>query len=263
MNEKECWFISHTTRDRSVVNELVEILKSCEIPYWIAPEMIPKGSCYAQEIPPAIHSCSVFLLVLSENSQDSIYVQREVDMAVGYHKKILSLKIDKEPLTDMFHFWLNTVQMQDVEVQSNNTLSWETKATLRMLFLQEVGKDIHFNKSTTTFEETKSMAKMPNDRTNALRVNKVPTVCEYCGGNLQHGALGAYICSRCGREYYDDFRKIRNFLETNGSATAWEISKCTGVTMSTVKEYFSDGPKFRGRLGEGLNRKGVWHTRRE
>lgn len=242
MIEENCWFISHSTKNIAIVDAIVEILISCKIPYWKAPEMIPRGSCYANEIPKAIHSCSIFLLVLSEEAQESIYVQREVDMAIGYRKKILALKIDKSILNDMFHFWLNTVQMEQVIVQNQKLLSLEMKKTLRRLFLQESGQnepkpDVF--QTTTTFERATKSIKV-DTRSNALRVNKIPMQCEYCGEPLQRGVMGVYKCSRCGREYYDDFRKIKNFIEHNGPSTAWEISRGTGVSLPTIKAYFSD-----------------------
>lgn len=262
MCEMNHWFISHSTKNRGVVDALVEILASCGIPYWIAPEMIPRGSCYANEIPKAIHSCGKFLLVLSKESQESIYVQREVDMAVGYRKDILTLKIDKAVLSDMFHFWLNTIQMEEIDVQNDGTLSQEVKDTLKFLFLKEVGKSADFLKTTTTFEEKKKIIKA-DTRSNALRVNKIPLQCEYCGGGLQQSLIGVYQCQRCGREYYDDFKKIRDFLENNGPATAMDISRYTGVSMATIKAYFSKDKYLQGSNEFDISRKkDEWHFRR-
>lgn len=264
MSENNYWFISHSTKNRSIVDTLVEILTDCGIPYWIAPEMIPRGSCYANEIPKAIRSCEVFLLVLSKESQESIYVQREVDMAIGYGKNVLTLKIDNSALSDMFHFWLNTVQMEQVELQSNGTLSREMKDNLKFLFLREIGKSAEFLKSTTTFEETKKVVKT-DDRTNALRVNKIPMQCDYCGKALHQVSMGIYQCQQCGREYYDDFKKIRNFLEQNGPATAMDISRYTGVSMTTIRAYFSDKSKQRSVLSQSefdiSKKKDEWHFR--
>ena len=94
-----------------------------------------------------------------------------------------------------------------------------------------------------TFEQQKQQIKSTikvDTRSNALRVNKIPMQCEYCGEPLPQGEMGVYKCVRCGREHFDEFKKIRNFLEENGPASALEISRGTGVAMPTIREYFSD-----------------------
>ena len=58
---KNYWFVSHCSKDVYVVNQLVNILKTCNISYWKAPEMIPAGSNYAREIPNALKNCDIFL----------------------------------------------------------------------------------------------------------------------------------------------------------------------------------------------------------
>lgn len=264
MYGKDYWFISHSTQNKQTVDAVVELLNICGIPYWKAPEMIPRGSCYAKEIPKAIRSCAVFLLVLSEEAQESVYVQREVDLAISDRKKLLTLKIDRAVLNDMFHFWLNTVQMQEVIVQRDGSLSWEMKESLKNLFLQQAGKHVEPLKKSSAAAAPKSFAKV-DTRSNAFRVNKIPLQCEECGELLEkNGFMGVYTCPRCGREYYDDFRKIRNFLEYNGSATAWEISKNTGVSTSAIKAYFADEAEQTNSLNQRqlADRKDLWHFRR-
>ena len=243
MCEKDYWFISYCSKDSHIVDILVEILRGCGISYWKAPEMIPAGSNYAKEIPKAINGCSIFLFVISEASQDSIWVEKEVDMAIGYRKKIVPLKIDMSALNDMYHFYLNNVQLTQVDVQPNGDLSANMRETLSILFLKNSGKNTTFLKNTETFEQqvqqTKSNIKV-DTRSNALRVNKIPMQCEYCGEPLPQGEMGVYKCVRCGREHFDEFKKIRNFLEENGPASALEISRGTGVAVPTIREYFSD-----------------------
>ena len=63
MSQIGAWFVSHCTKDIKVVDQIVEVLKNCGIPYWKAPEMIQPGSNYAKEIPMALKNCDVFLFV--------------------------------------------------------------------------------------------------------------------------------------------------------------------------------------------------------
>ena len=145
---KNYWFVSHCSKDVYVVNQLVNILKACNISYWKAPEMIPAGSNYAREIPKALNSCAVVLLVLSEASQNSIWVEKEVDIALNCRKKIIPIKIDSTPLSDMYRFYLNNVQTIDISVPPSGQLPMETQRKLRSAFLQHITPNDDWKKDT-------------------------------------------------------------------------------------------------------------------
>ena len=103
-------FISYSSLDSQTVDRVIRLLEQMKISYWKAPEMIPAGSSYAREIPQAIRDCKIFLLIVSQASQDSVWVEKEIDTAIHYRRTILPLKIDDEPMNDMFYFYLNNVQ---------------------------------------------------------------------------------------------------------------------------------------------------------
>ena len=88
MGTDSYWFISHCSRDIEIVEQIVHILERCGISYWKAPEMIPPGSNYAREIPKALKNCSIFLFIVSRASQSSIWVEKEVDVAINCRKKL-------------------------------------------------------------------------------------------------------------------------------------------------------------------------------
>lgn len=263
MGEKGYSFISYSSKDSLFIADLVNILKGYNIAYWKAPEMIPAGSNYAREIPKAIRDCDVFLLVISEASQDSIWVEKEVDVAICYRKKIIPIKIDNVPLSDMYRFYLNNVQIVDVCVKPNEPIPRQEQEKLQAVFMQYMN-DNH-NKDSKKQDEKpdilqQDMQKAVDTRSNALRINKIPLQCEYCGGPLGQSALGVYKCMKCGRENYDDFRKIRNFLEQVGAAPAAVIAKNTGVSMKTI-EYFRKNDFIVSTPEMELKEnKGVWHS---
>ena len=108
--EKKLVFISYSSKDADEVGEVINVLEKAGISYWKAPEMIPIGSNYAKEIPRVISECQVFLLIISEASQKSIWVEKEIDFAINNRKTIVPLNISKAPLSDVFKFYLNNVQ---------------------------------------------------------------------------------------------------------------------------------------------------------
>ena len=58
------------------------LLMKNSIKCWMAPYDIPTGSKYAYVINNAIEYCSCFVLLLTEDSQNSEFVEKEVERAV-------------------------------------------------------------------------------------------------------------------------------------------------------------------------------------
>ena len=76
-------FISYKTEEFDDANWVRATLENNGISCWMAPMCIPGGSSYAVEIPNAIKQCTVFVLILSEKSQLSKWVPRELDQAIN------------------------------------------------------------------------------------------------------------------------------------------------------------------------------------
>lgn len=104
-------FISYSSNDEAEVKKIVRLLEDNKISYFKAPECIPAGSNYAKEIPGAIKNCEVFLLVISRYSQNSVWVEKEIDCAINNRKIIIPVQISSYPLNELFNFYLNNVQV--------------------------------------------------------------------------------------------------------------------------------------------------------
>ena len=83
-------FISYSTKDTTQAEWVRKILENNGITCWIAPRNIPGGSNYAREIPAAIRECQVFVLMLSHHSESSIWVSKELDLAVNCQIQFLA-----------------------------------------------------------------------------------------------------------------------------------------------------------------------------
>ena len=86
-------FVSCATPDRAITMALVEDLESRGLKCWVAPRDVPGGSKYAEVILNALAESKVFLLVFSENSNNSEHVQREVERALNSSKSIVPVRI--------------------------------------------------------------------------------------------------------------------------------------------------------------------------
>ncbi|MCR4743722.1 MAG: toll/interleukin-1 receptor domain-containing protein, partial [Lachnospiraceae bacterium] len=242
MTAKKYVFLSYSSKDADFMKEIVGLLQSMNIEYWKAPEKIPAGSSYAKEINRAIENCSLFLLVLSQNSQESIWVEKEIDCALNSRRVIIPYNIDNVALVDAFKFYLNNVQM----IFHNNSVrkfkELEDLLKKHILNTAKIPSKKPMHSSPTGSNSPRAQAKSPqsqqspqnlqvfNDahrgltKRNLLKFNRVPTRCAYCGGKLFNTHDGVFVCENCNRENYDDYQKIENFLRNNGKATAPEIS---------------------------------------
>lgn len=250
MADKKSVFISYSSKDGEFVNRIVTELKKMGICYWKAPEMIPAGSSYAKEIPQAIQNCSIFLLVLSPNSQDSIWVEKEIDSAICNRKTIIPFQIKDVELNDTLRFYLNNVQMISC-IDNPKQAFDELKQQICKLMPGIVGEDT-LDEDIVELEEkpkgrvlsiepsTKNSMSGRNKRnSNALRMNRIPLECQYCGHKeLENVTMGTYRCLSCGKDNYDDFQTIRNYLEKAGATSAIVIERDTGVPRRIIEYFF-------------------------
>jgi len=169
--------------------------------------------------------------VVSKYSQDSIWVEKELDSAITNRKMVLPIKLDNEPLNDLFRFYLNNVQMILYDVEREKLVEF---------MRQQIGKTV------SCVEESDAACERENKkavirRHNALTVNKVPTECRFCKGHIQEISKGVFECLICGRENYDYYQTVKRYLEKKGAASALEIERATGVPRKTVEYFLKEG----------------------
>lgn len=70
----------------------------------------------------------------------------------------------------------------------------------------------------------------------AVKNTHIPHSCVNCGDEeIEYRGLGEYRCSKCGTLMYDDFGKVRNYLEEHRGATQNEVSRETGVSTDVIR----------------------------
>lgn len=75
----------------------------------------------------------------------------------------------------------------------------------------------------------------------SLDMYHIPYVCKECGNVMVFKGVGEYQCESCGAVEYDDYGKVRKYLEEHKGATAGEISAETGVHQRTIQRLLRDG----------------------
>ncbi len=248
MAKEKTVFVSYSSQDCKLVQTIVKMMKEEQISYWKAPEMIPAGSSYAREIPKAIKECDVFLIVLSKTSQQSIWVEKEIDSAISHRKTIIPFQIDDVPLNDTFKFYLNNVQMISYESDRDfSALKGQLKQLTKSIEDKVVTEDIIEETVSSGAVQPVQKKQYPRRSTsrladsNALRMNRIPLECDHCGSRLlENVTMGTYRCKQCGKDSYDDFQTIRNYLDIVGTAPASVIEKNTGVPKRVIEYFFRD-----------------------
>ncbi len=69
----------------------------------------------------------------------------------------------------------------------------------------------------------------------------IPRTCEKCGGVMVFKGVGEYHCEDCGEVAYDDYGKVRLYIEEHRGATAAQIEDAIGVSQRTIRQLLKDG----------------------
>ena len=108
-------FLSYSTKNQGVADAIRDLLNKNNIATWMAPGDIPAGSKYAMVINQAIKDCSCFLLILSNDSQKSVWVAKETERAISYGKIIIPVQIEQVVLNDEFEFYISSNQITAIQ----------------------------------------------------------------------------------------------------------------------------------------------------
>lgn len=109
-------FISYSTKDVAVANQVVSYLESRGYPCWIAPRNISSGGDYTDMINDAIRDCRALVLIMSSRSVQSQWVKKELATAVSFNRTIIPFRISSVQLTGGLQFLLNNVQWIDATI---------------------------------------------------------------------------------------------------------------------------------------------------
>lgn len=106
MNMAHDIFISYSTKDKQTADAICHVLEQNNLKCWIAPRNIASGKNYAQEIMNGLKSAKIVVLVFSKDSQESPFVNNEIDAAFTNNKPIISFKIDETMPENRMEFFL-------------------------------------------------------------------------------------------------------------------------------------------------------------
>ena len=106
-------FISHSTKDKDFVDNLVEHLRDHYIETFYAPRNMPGGR-WEENLITELNNCDCFLVVLSSNSLESDYVKFEINtfLDISPDKKVIPVLAEQCPW-ERLHERINEYQLFD------------------------------------------------------------------------------------------------------------------------------------------------------
>jgi hypothetical protein len=79
-------FLSHSSQDRQFATDLAGVIRRHGIPVWYSQTNILGAQQWQDEIGAALQRCDWFVLVLSPNSAESMWVKRELSYALQQNR---------------------------------------------------------------------------------------------------------------------------------------------------------------------------------
>jgi hypothetical protein len=114
---KRTVFISHSSADRIIGEQVCRFLEKNGIPCWIAPRDVTPGQNYGAAILDAIDECRVFVLVLSNQSNKSGQVVREVEHAASTDSIIIPFRIEDVHPSRNLAFYVSAAHWLDASTK--------------------------------------------------------------------------------------------------------------------------------------------------
>ncbi len=109
-------FVSYSSKDKASADAICQRLESEGVVCWIAPRDVDAGTDWTERIIQAIDSCPVFVLVFSENANQSDHVRREVAKACSSRLAVIPVRIANTVPSSSLAYFLGTVHWLDAVI---------------------------------------------------------------------------------------------------------------------------------------------------
>ena len=106
-------FISYAYLNKDLADDVVQKLESNGVACWYAPRNIAPGQEWVTAINDAIEEASIFLLLYTEQSNESRQVANEVALAFNAGKILLPLRMSEVPMSNEIKYYMTRVHWLD------------------------------------------------------------------------------------------------------------------------------------------------------
>jgi hypothetical protein len=106
-------FISHSSKDADIANEICTNLETMGVSCWIAPRDIKAGQNYGEAIIIGIEKCSAVIFLMTDESNRSPAVESEIERAFSYQKIIIPIRLKNISPSKKIEFYVAKSQWID------------------------------------------------------------------------------------------------------------------------------------------------------
>jgi hypothetical protein len=106
-------FVSYASPDRDAAFRIVGFLEEQGISCWVAPRDVPPGVEYGEAIINGIEQSRALVLILSDQSNESQFVRKEVERAVSKTRPVLPVRIREVTPSGSLEFFISSAQWVD------------------------------------------------------------------------------------------------------------------------------------------------------
>lgn len=126
-------FISHSHRDAPEAGTISDGLERAGIQTWMAPRDVTTGLSYPRAIIEAIRSCSAGVVLVSEHSNHSEHVAREVERLAAVKVPLVIVKMDDVDLSEELEYFTSLHQWVDCHRATMSAIVPELAASIQRL----------------------------------------------------------------------------------------------------------------------------------
>ena len=116
-------FISYSSKQEDKAHEIYRMLMAAGVSCWIAPEDISPGSSYIEEISEGLGTTRLTILVLTEDAENSRWVQKEVGATIGAGHILIPYQEKPYEIGTKFRFLLDGEQIFEAWKQKGDPLN--------------------------------------------------------------------------------------------------------------------------------------------
>jgi TolB-like protein len=106
-------FISHSSKDRALAEQICDAIEQAGIGVWMAPRDVTPGQNYGEAIIEAINACKVLVVLFTDNSNRSPSVLREVERAVSKDLVVITFRAEKIIPSNALEYFLSSQHWLD------------------------------------------------------------------------------------------------------------------------------------------------------
>ena len=103
-------FVSYTTPDRRIADDVVSFFETQGIDCFIAPRDVDPGMAYAANLMRAIDNARAIILIASGAINDSAHVLNEIEAIINKKKPLIPFFIEDFAMSDEFCYYLSRTQ---------------------------------------------------------------------------------------------------------------------------------------------------------